>query len=172
MWEGVRALYGGTWKARRIHEQVHEKLEVTIGKKKSKSKVEYRRTEYLTRTIAKSVIKIIKKELIEEKWGSTPYNMLGVHHTTGVFLSRRVWARASAMTHVSLPDLVSCLSKWIWGKRQTLRNISWNNCSSIKVIRSLIYTSAVIGWLKKLWGKSRKAKIRTEHWKQTTIAGK
>ena len=41
----------------------------------------------------------------QSKWENTPYNVLGVMHTTLVLLIWRVWARASAIAHLSHPGL-------------------------------------------------------------------
>ena len=41
----------------------------------------------------------------QSKWENTPYNVLGVMHTTLVLLIWRVWACASAIAHLSHPGL-------------------------------------------------------------------
>ena len=45
----------------------------------------YRQTEHLMRAIVKSVIKNVKQERIRNKWGSTPYGVSEVRHTTCIF---------------------------------------------------------------------------------------
>ena len=50
------------------------------------------------RAAVKSVIKIVENELTRNKWGNTPFNVLGVQHTTPVFLIWHVQVCASAIT--------------------------------------------------------------------------
>ena len=83
---------------------VQEKPKVTLWKKKSKSKVEYRWTEDLMRRIAKSVIKSVENKWIKDKWGSTKYNVLGVQQTTHAFLIWGLQVHVSDITCLSTPD--------------------------------------------------------------------
>ena len=62
------------------------------------------------KAIVKSVIKTVRKEWIMNKWANTICDISCVRHTAGVFLSLRVWAWASVLANLSLPDLVSCLN--------------------------------------------------------------
>ena len=66
-------------------------------------KVEYRQTEFLIRAIVKIVIKSIENKWIRNKWGSTPYNVLGVWHTTSEFLIWRVLEHASMIARFFCP---------------------------------------------------------------------
>ena len=56
--------------------------------------------------IIKSVIKSVKQERIRNKWGSTPYGVSEVRHTTRVFLISSLRTRASTITRLFHPGLI------------------------------------------------------------------
>ena len=58
------------------------------------------------RAAVKSVIKVVENELTRNKWGNTPFNVLGVKHTTPVFLVWHVQVCASAIACLSHPDIL------------------------------------------------------------------
>ena len=59
---------------------------------------------------SKSVIMSVEIEWIRNKWGRTTYNVLGVRHTTRLFLIWRVCTHASAIARLSYLGL-----SFTWG---------------------------------------------------------